>query len=265
MRFNEFERDSLINFGKKHGYITEDMSQEQIDEILPAVAAAGRMAAQGVGAAAKGAGKLAKAGVQAAKPLVQKGVKAAGQAVQKGAKAVGQAVNKAGGVAGIAQKAGAAVGQGVDKVKAVGQQAVKGFANQQAQGQAPAQEVPPGADQTPAPTGQAPAQPDQKATQKVAQRATALKSISGGKASGGMVAKGLDKVGQGSTLPPNLIKAIAPYTQSIQTMMQDPQLFSKFKLLMKQAQAGQAKAQAGQAQDQAGQAQDQAGQANAQQ
>ena len=82
MRFNEFERDSLINFGKKHGYITEDMSQEQIDEILPAVAAAGRMAAQGVGAAAKGAGKLAKAGVQAAKPLVQKGVKAAGQAVQ---------------------------------------------------------------------------------------------------------------------------------------------------------------------------------------
>ena len=233
MRFNEFERDSLINFGKKHGYITEDMSQEQIDEILPAVAAAGRMAAQGVGAAAKGAGKLAKAGVQATKPLVQKGVKAAGQAVQKGAKAVGQAVDKAGGVAGIANKAGAAVGQAVNKAKAVGQQAAQGFA----------QEVEPGADQTPSPTGQAPAQPDQKATQKVAQRATALKSISGGKASGGMVAKGLDKVGQGSTLPPNLIKAIAPYTQSIQTMMQDPQLFSKFKLLMKQAQAGQAKAQ----------------------
>ena len=32
MRFNEFERDSLINFGKKHGYITEDMSQEEIDK-----------------------------------------------------------------------------------------------------------------------------------------------------------------------------------------------------------------------------------------
>ena len=209
MRFNEFERDSLINFGKKHGYITEDMSQEEIDKVLEFMPA--------LAGAARGLGTAAKAGI--------KGVKAAGQAIQKGTKAVGQAVDKAGGVAGIANKAGAAVGQAVDKVKA-------------------------GA---------------QKVTQKVAQRATALKSISGGKASGGMVAKGLDKVGQGSTLPPNLIKAIAPYTQSIQTMMQDPQLFSKFKLLMKQAQAGQAKAQAGQAQDQAGQAQDQAGQANAQQ
>ena len=49
---------------------------------------------------------------------------------------------------------------------------------------------------------------DQKATQKVAQRATALKSVAGGNASGGMVAKGMDKVASGSTLPPNLIKAI---------------------------------------------------------
>ena len=78
---------------------------------------------------------------------------------------------------------------------------------------------------------------DQKATQKVAQRATALKSVAGGNASGGMVAKGMDKVASGSTLPPNLIKAIQPYTKSIQKMMQDPQLFSKFKLLMKQANA----------------------------
>jgi|TARA_B110000438_G_scaffold30499_1_gene29762 hypothetical protein len=78
---------------------------------------------------------------------------------------------------------------------------------------------------------------DQKATQKVAQRATAMKSIAGGNASGGMIAKGMDKVATGSTLPPNLIKAIQPYTKSIQKMMQDPQLFSKFKLLMKQANA----------------------------
>ncbi|SVB33655.1 uncharacterized protein METZ01_LOCUS186509, partial [marine metagenome] len=48
MRFNEFERDALISYGKKQGYITEGMSDEQIDEILPAVAAAGRMAAKGV-------------------------------------------------------------------------------------------------------------------------------------------------------------------------------------------------------------------------
>jgi hypothetical protein len=82
---------------------------------------------------------------------------------------------------------------------------------------------------------------DQKKTQTVSQRATALKSITGGGAgaSGSMIAKGMDKVAAGSTLPPNLIKAIAPYTQSIQKMMQDPQLFSKFKLLMKQANAGQ--------------------------
>ena len=244
MRFNQFERDALINFGKKHGYITEDMSQEQIDEILPAVAAAGRMAAQGVAKGAKAVGTAAVKGAKAAAPVVKKaavkggqavakGAKAAGQQVAKGAKAVGQAVDKAGGVAGIANKAGAAVGQAVNKAKAVGQQAAQGFA----------QEVEPGADQTPSPTGQAPAQPDQKATQKVAQRATAMKGIAGGKASGGMVAKGMDKVAQGGTLPPNLIKAIQPYTTSIQTIMQDPQLFSKFKLLMKQAKAGQAQAQ----------------------
>ena len=253
MKFNQFERDALINFGKKHGYITEDMSKEQIDEILPAVAAAGRMAAKGVGAVAKGAGKLAVKGAKAAAPHIKKaavatgkaagqqiakGAKAVGQQVAKGAKAVGQAVDDAGGIGGVAQQAGAAVGQAVDKAKAVGQQAVQGFtgAQGQAQAQAPAQEIPPGSDQQPSPTGQAPA-PDPKATQKVAQRATALKGVAGGSASGGMVAKGLDKVGQGSTLPPNLIKAIAPYTQSIQAMMQDPQLFSKFKLLMKQANA----------------------------
>ena len=257
MRFNEFERDALISYGKKQGYITEGMSDEQIDELLPAVAAAGRMAAKGVGAVAKGAGKLAVKGAKAAAPHIKKaavatgkaagqqiakGAKAVGQQVAKGAKAVGQAVDDAGGIGGVAQQAGAAVGQAVDKAKAVGQQAVQGFTGAQGQAQAPAQEVPPGADMQPSPTGQAPA-PDPKATQKVAQRATALKGVTGGSASGSMVAKGLDKVGAGSTLPPNLIKAIAPYTQSIQAMMQDPQLFSKFKLLMKQANAGQANAQ----------------------
>jgi|ETNmetMinimDraft_12_1059888.scaffolds.fasta_scaffold03173_4 hypothetical protein len=254
MRFQQFERDALINYGKKHGYITEGMSDEEINEILPALAGIGRMAAKGAGAVAKGVGKVgakaakaggklavkgAKAGAKAAGKLAVKGAKAgakaagqgakaAGRGIAQGAKAVGQAVDAAGGVGAIAQQAGAAVGQGVDKVKGVAQQAAQGFKQQQAQ--TPAQEIPPGSDQAPI---------DPKATAKVAQRATALKSVAGGSASGGMVAKGMDKVASGSTLPPNLIKAIAPYTQSIQKMMQDPQLFSKFKLLMKQANAGQ--------------------------
>jgi len=199
MRINQFERDALINIGKKQGYITEGMSQEQINELMPSDVV-------------KGAKKVGKA--------VKTGAGAVAGAVKKGVGAVGQAVDQAGGVTGIAKQAGAAVGQGVNKVKDVAKAAGQGFAQTQGQGQA----VDPKAT-------------DQKATQKVAQRATALKSVAGGNASGGMVAKGMDKVASGSTLPPNLIKAIQPYTQSIQKMMQDPQLFSKFKMLMKQANA----------------------------
>jgi hypothetical protein len=81
--------------------------------------------------------------------------------------------------------------------------------------------------------------PDPKQAQQVAQKATALKGVVGGKASGSQVAKGLDKVAAGETLPPNIIKAIAPYATAIQTMMSNPQLFGKFKALMKQAEAGQ--------------------------
>lgn len=91
-----------------------------------------------------------------------------------------------------------------------------------------------------APGGAAPdAKPDPKLAQQVAQKATALKGVVGGKASGAQVAKGLDKVAAGETLPPNIIKAIAPYATAIQTMMSNPQLFGKFKALMKQAEAGQ--------------------------
>ena len=91
-----------------------------------------------------------------------------------------------------------------------------------------------------APSGAAPdAKPDPKLAQQVAQKATALKGVVGGKASGAQVAKGLDKVAAGETLPPNIIKAIAPYATAIQSMMSNPQLFGKFKALMKQAEAGQ--------------------------
>jgi hypothetical protein len=88
-------------------------------------------------------------------------------------------------------------------------------------------------------------QPDQTATQQVAQRAAQLKTVGGGKASAGMVAKGLDKVSQGGTLPPTLVKAIAPYAKAIMNMMADPKLFTRFKMLMKQANAGESGAAVG--------------------
>ncbi len=81
--------------------------------------------------------------------------------------------------------------------------------------------------------------------QQVAQKATSLKTVGGGQASGAMVAKGLDKVSQGGTMPSNLVKAIAPYAQAIQKMMADPKLFARFKMLMKQANAGDAGAPVG--------------------
>jgi hypothetical protein len=95
-------------------------------------------------------------------------------------------------------------------------------------------EAPPGMGTAP----QQQAQPDPKQAQQVAQKATALKGVTGSTASGAQVAKGLDKVAQGQTVPPNVLKAISPYAQSIMTIMQDPQLMGKFKQLMKQANKG---------------------------
>lgn len=256
MRFNEFERDSLINFGKKHGYITEGMTKEQIDEILPGVMQAARTGAKAVGTAAKAGVKGAKAGVKAGIKGVKAGIKAAAPVVKKGIGAAGAGLKKAGGaVKDVATQAGQAVKGAVDQAGGVGQIAQnigqaasaglekgKDFANQAAGAfkqhqDAAAQKAAQNADDQSWP-------PKQKVDPtKVAQRATAMRGVAGGKASGSMVAKGLDKVGQGGTLPPNLIKAIAPYTGGIQAIMQDDQLFNKFKLLMRQAKAGQGKAQ----------------------
>lgn len=80
-----------------------------------------------------------------------------------------------------------------------------------------------------------PAQSTKPATQQVAQRAAQLKTIGGGKANAGMVARGLDKASQGGTMPPALVKAIAPYAKAIMNMMADPKLFTRFKALMKLA------------------------------
>jgi hypothetical protein len=83
-----------------------------------------------------------------------------------------------------------------------------------------------------------PTQSTKQTTQQVTQRAAQLKTVGGGKASAGMVAKGLDTVSQGGVMSPVLVKAIAPYAKAIQKMMSDPKLFGRFKMLMQQANAG---------------------------
>lgn len=143
---------------------------------------------------------------------------------------------------GMIKKAAGAVKQGISKVAQKGaNMAVGAVAN--ATGATP-DEVKAAAQQQGGIAGKVAGmagggQPDPKQAQQVAQKATQLRSVTGGKASGSMVAKGLDKVAQGQTLPPNIIKAISPYAQSIQTIMTDPQLMMKFKQLMKQANKGQ--------------------------
>ena len=44
-------------------------------------------------------------------------------------------------------------------------------------------------------------------------------------------------------MSPQLIKAIAPYTQKLQVIMNDPQLSTKFRQLMKQADTAQSQQQ----------------------
>ena len=82
MKFNEFEKDARKQLAEKN-----NLSQDQLDEILPAIAAiargagaaagaAGRVAAKGGAALARGAGKLAARGAKSA-------IKTAGKAAAK--------------------------------------------------------------------------------------------------------------------------------------------------------------------------------------
>ena len=70
---------------------------------------------------------------------------------------------------------------------------------------------------------------------KVSQRANQLKRFTGQQSQGQMVAKGMDRLGQGKQLPPNLIKHLAPYAQSLTKILTDPQLFNRFRMLLQQA------------------------------
>lgn len=97
MRFNEFEKDAKILVAERN-----NLTEEQLDEILPAIAAVGGAVARGAaavgGAVARGAAKGgAKLGQAAAKMGAQAAKKVGAAAVQ-GAKGVGK---------GLAQKVAA--------------------------------------------------------------------------------------------------------------------------------------------------------------
>lgn len=74
---------------RAHEFITE---KQQVDEVLPALAAAGA----GLARAGIGAAQLVGRGIQAAAPIVSRGAQAIGQAVKRGvgsaAGAIGQAI-----------------------------------------------------------------------------------------------------------------------------------------------------------------------------
>jgi|TARA_B100000212_G_scaffold79029_1_gene56263 hypothetical protein len=81
--------------------------------------------------------------------------------------------------------------------------------------------------------------------QKVGQGAKMAAQKMGGKGTGGMMAKGLDKLASGGALTGNLSKQIAPFAKQLSTILADTTLRNKFMMLVKQAEAG-AKKQAAQ-------------------
>tara|TARA_B100001113_G_scaffold330524_1_gene306200 strand:- start:229 stop:951 length:723 start_codon:yes stop_codon:yes gene_type:complete len=75
-------------------------------------------------------------------------------------------------------------------------------------------------------------------TQKVGQGAKMAANKMGGKGTGGMMAKGLDKLASGGALTGNLSKQIAPFAKQLSTILADTTLRNKFMMLVKQAEAG---------------------------
>ena len=77
-----------------------------------------------------------------------------------------------------------------------------------------------------------------KMAAKTGQGAKMAAQKMGAKGSGGMMAKGLDKLASGGALTGNLSKQIAPFAKQLSTILADTQLRNKFMMLVKQAEAG---------------------------
>jgi len=77
MKFNEFNNDARKQLAERKG-----ITEEQLDEVLPAIAAVGRVAATG---AARGAAALARGAAKGAASLGRAGAKAAGRAAARSA------------------------------------------------------------------------------------------------------------------------------------------------------------------------------------
>lgn len=95
----------------------------------------------------------------------------------------------------------------------------------------------------------------QQAQQRTGMGAKLVGNKLGAKGSAGMMGKALDKLSQGSALPANLAKQIAPFSKSLETILADPQLRNKFITLIRQAQsAGNMQPAGGQEEKPTGQA-----------
>lgn len=94
MRFNEFEKDARKQVAESY-----NMSEEQLDEILPAIGAVGAGLARVAGtAAARGGAALARGAVKGAGALARGAAKVGGAAARgagRAAKGAGRAVNRA--------------------------------------------------------------------------------------------------------------------------------------------------------------------------
>ena len=77
-----------------------------------------------------------------------------------------------------------------------------------------------------------------KTANKVGQGAKMAAQKMGAKGTGGMMAKGLNKLATGGALTGNLSKQIAPFAKQLSTILADTQLRNKFMMLVKQAEAG---------------------------
>ena len=85
MKFNEFEKSAKQRVAERN-----EMTEEQLDEILPAIAGLARGAAMAGGAVAKAAGGIAKAGAQVGAAAAKK----VGAAAVQGAAGAGKGLAK---------------------------------------------------------------------------------------------------------------------------------------------------------------------------